>query len=102
MRREIVDPQLPAHSARVIEAVVLEAHAVGDHAPSCVLREMGLQDPVPLGVRQSNGQRGKPDNLGKGHDLPGLRAWGSACRVALHQAEGDFCARALEVTITGK
>ena len=94
MSREVVDPQLPVPAVRVVEAVVLEAHAVGDHATSCVLREIGLQDPVPLGVRQSNGQRGKPDNGGRGHDLPGLKAWGSARRVVLRQAAGDLCARA--------
>jgi hypothetical protein len=39
---------------RVVEAVVLEAHAVGGHTPSSIWLEMVPQDTVPLGGHHSD------------------------------------------------
>ena len=72
VRREVVDPQLPVPSLRVEEAVVLKAHAVGDHDPSSLLATQGT---VPLWVRQRDGQGGKTDRGGRGKERPRLPVW---------------------------
>jgi hypothetical protein len=72
VRREVVDPQLPVPSLRVVEAVVLEAHAVGDHAPSPLLATQGT---VPLWVRQRDGQGGKADSVGREKERSCLIVW---------------------------
>jgi hypothetical protein len=74
VRREVVYPQLPVPSLRVVEAVVLEAHAVNDHAPSSCLLASAPQETVPLGGRQRDGQGSKTDKVDRGNELPCLSA----------------------------
>ena len=92
-------PQLPVPAVRVVEAVVLEAHAVDDHAPSSCLLENATRETVPLGGRQRDSQGGKTDNVGRGNEIPCLMAWCPTRRGSRRQAEGGLRARALEATV---
>jgi len=94
-----VDPYLPGHAVGVVEAVVLEAHAVGDHASASLLAgERHARNSSTLST--TAGQPGVPiDRVGRGKEILRVIAWSTPRRVSPLQADGVSRAHAPYATV---